>query len=259
MGVVEARDRAVGAQGEVLHTDAGADGGPGVDRGFGQPLGDLPEPAPRVEEGAPLGPAPAHEAADDGARPGCADPSAGELTGELARIDAPDLADVRAVELVGDGRTEPGPDDLGEGVLPGSTAGRRERGIARGPQRERPWGAGHQVGGPQREGHPAPAEQDAPVAGPDLEVVAEQRAQGVEQARGRGRVEAVAAEVDAQAGHLVAGRHAPDPFGPFDHGDLVTGEGGPPGGDQSGRTRADDQEVAHPGADRGQASAARPE
>ena len=180
--------------------------------------------------------------------PGRADPPAGELAGQLARIDAPDLADVGAVELVGDGRTEPGPDHLGEGVLPRAAASRGEGGIARGPQRERPRGAGHQVGGPQREGDPAPAEQDAPVAGPDLEVVAEQRAQGVEQARRRGRVEAVAAEVDAQAGHLVAGRHAPDPFGPLDHGDLVPGEGGPPGGDQPGRARSHDQEVGHPAA-----------
>ena len=135
VGVVEAGDRAVRAQGEVLHADAGADGGAGVGGGVGQPLGDLAEAAPRVQEGAPLGPAPADQAADDGARPGRADPPAGELAGQVARIDAPDLADVGPVELVGDGRTEPGPDDLGEGVAPRATASRGEGGIARRPQR----------------------------------------------------------------------------------------------------------------------------
>ena len=131
-----------------------------------------PKPAPRVEEGGPAGPGP-DQALGDGHGAVGADPAAGQLAAQLVRRHTPELLDVGGVEGVGHGRAQPGPHDLGEGVLVGSPerGGQRIPGRA-GSQLGRQ--AGDQVLGPEGEPQPASGHPDPTVAGPDLQVLAEQ-------------------------------------------------------------------------------------
>ncbi len=78
------------------------------------------------------------------------------------------------------------------------------------------------------------------MPGADLQVVAHQPAQRVEDGGRRRRVEAVAAVVDPQPGHLERAGQPADRLGPVDDDDLVAGERGPPGGGQAGGAGADD-------------------
>ncbi len=82
------------------------------------------------------------------------------------------------------------------------------------------------------------------MPGAGLQVVAEQSPERSEDV-GRGRrVQAMAAEVDPQAGDLERAGHAPDPGRALEHDDLVPGGRGPPGGGEAGGPRPDDGDHA---------------
>ncbi len=171
------------------------------------------------------------------------DAAAGLLPGQLRRLQAPELARVGEVEALAEGGAERGAQDLLEGVGARPPAQRGEGRVAQRAGRHRRRQAADQVERAQREGDPAAAEPDAPVAGPPLEVAAEQRAQlGQDAGLDRG-VEAVAAEVDAHAGDGVAGRGPADPPGPLDERDPVAVPGGPVGRAHPGGARPQDQQV----------------
>jgi hypothetical protein len=225
--VGEGHPRPVGAQlqapglGAQQHLRAGLRGG------VGQGLPELPVAAPRVEEDA-LARAPAREdAGDQAARRARADPAPRLLARELGRLEAPELARVREVEALAEGRAEGGPQHLLEGVGPRGRAAEPEGGVAgrAGCHVERqPPG---EVEGPQGEGDPAVGEPDAAAPGAQLEVVAQQPAELGQDPRLDRRVQAVAAQVDAHPGDGVAGRGPADAVGPLDQDHPVAGAGRP--------------------------------
>ena len=209
----------------------------------GQALADGPKPSPGVQNQGPSRRAPPGHPGQQPARGAGRHPAAGQLAGQLVGVEAPELAGVGEVEALAHGRPEPGPDDLGEGVGPAAAGPRRWR-------RRRPTPAANDGGsrrarsaGPQRERDPAALQLDAAVAGPALEVVAEQAAQVAEDAGVGRRVQPVAAVVDPDPVHLEAGRGPADPGGPLEHHDPVPGPGRPVGGGQPGRPRTEDDQV----------------
>nr|WP_254127144.1 hypothetical protein [Aquihabitans sp. G128] len=237
----------MGAVAGVERSDLGVEPqlGPGGHRGLGERLGQLAEPLAGVQEDPTLGPAAADQAADDvGGRRG-ADPATGQLAGQLGGVDAPDLADVGAVELLCDRGPEAGPHHLGEGVGPRVAEG-AGGGVPCGAEGEAAGRVAQQVAGAQREAQPAPGQVDATVAGPGLQVVAQQAAQLGQQLRRGGRVQPVAAQVDPQAGDVEAGRHAAHLRRPLDDGDLVAGLGRLPAGPQPGGAGPDHHDAGAP-------------
>ena len=101
----------------------------------------------------------------------------------------------------------------------------------------------HQVERAQREGDPAAAQADAPVARPPLQVGAQQRPQLGQDARLDGRVQPVAAEVDAHPGDLVARGRAADPVAALDQRHPVAPHGRAVGGPDARGARAQHQQV----------------
>lgn len=91
------------------------------------------------------------------------------------------------------------------------------------------------------------------MAGPHLQVVAQQLAEQAPVAGVDRRVQPVAAQVGALARHLDAGGHAAHVPRGLEHGHLVTGTGRPQRREQARRPRAHDHDV------RGSAATARRE
>ena len=157
-------------------------------------------------------------------------------------VEAPELAGVGEVEALAHGRPQPGPEGLGEGVGPGPP-GPGGGGVDGHPGRERRRQPPGQVGRAQREPDPAALQVDAAVAGPALEVVAEQAAQVAEDAGVDRRVQPVAAVVDPDPVQLEAGRGPAGPGGPLEHHHPVPGPGRPVGGADPGRPGTEDDQV----------------
>ena len=91
-----------------------------------------------------------------------------------------------------------------------------------------------------------------------LEVVAHQGAQFGEDGRVDRGVQAVAAEVHADARHLVAGARAAQTCLPLQEGDRVPGARGPVGGADSGGPAAQDDQAWASGAQAGTAAGIAP-
>ena len=85
------------------------------------------------------------------------------------------------------------------------------------------------------------------MAGPHLEVVAEQVPEQAQVLTGDGGVQTMAAEVDPLARHLEAPGHAPDPVLGLDHQHLMARPGGTERGGQAGGAGADDHELRRTG------------
>ena len=138
-------------------------------------------------------------------------------------LEAPELPRVREVEALAERRAEAGAEHFRERVC-ARTAKRREHRIARGREREARRKAAQQVGRPEREREPAAREADPPVPGAQLQVVAEERAELAEDARVEGRVQPVAAVVDADPADLEAPRGPTRDRGPLEETTIARPE-----------------------------------
>ena len=217
---------------------------PGPHAGVGQRLPDLPVAAAWGEERALARRSPPHRARHDAPGGARAHPATGLLAGELGRIDPPDLARVGEVEPLAEGGPEGGHQHLGEGVRARRPAQRAQGGVAQRPGGHARRQAPHQVQRAQGEGDPPAAEADAPVPRPRLKIVAQQRPQLGQDPRLDGRVQAVAAQIDAHAGHLAAGGGAAHERGPLEQRHAVPRRRRAVGGAQARRARSQHQQVA---------------
>ena len=218
------------------------DRGAGGDRGVGDRLGDLAEAAPRVEERPTLGSGAAHEPPGDGRRATTPTPAGGRARRRARRVGVPELAGVRAVERVGDGRTEPGPHDLAEGVGPRTGAAGRD-GVDGGAGGEPRRQVAHEVAGAQRERRPSgrPARM-RPLRGRTWRSSPSRPRRSASSAGSVAGWRRWLPWSTRSAGDGPARRHAPDVVGPVDDGDLVPGPGGVPGRGEPRRPRPDDDD-----------------
>lgn len=230
-------ENAAGLRFDGVDGGVGEDADAGVGGGFGVGVADLAEALARVIEAALAGGG--EHLAEELAQGAGGDAAAGLLGVDVRGVEAPDFAGVGEVEVAADGGAEAVLEDGGEGLfeLPGVGF---EDGLGEDAGGEGGRSVEGDVQGLEGEVEPAVLEEDAAVAGAFEEIVAEQGADIGEDFGRTGRMQAVAAVVDAVAGDGEAGGIAAGVRGTLEQGDLEAAAGEQPGKGEAGGAGAED-------------------